>query len=72
MCNCGSEVTKTYFNVNLLTKLILILKYETKTVQYLHRIAFAIHSVLRARRRGAITPMQVELQAVISLGQISS
>lgn len=41
-------------------------------LQYLHGIAMAIHSVLRAGVGGAITPVQVELQAVIGLGQISS
>ncbi len=38
----------------------------------LHGIALAIHSVLRARDRAAITPVQVELQAVVSFSQASS
>jgi len=41
-------------------------------VLYLHGIALAIHSVFGARDRGTITPVQVELQAVIFLGKSSS
>lgn len=39
---------------------------------YLHGILFAIHQVLRARIRGGITPVQVELQAFIGVRQTSS
>lgn len=41
-------------------------------MHYLHGVALAIHSVLGAGDGGAITPVQVELQAVVGLGQISS
>lgn len=41
-------------------------------MQYLHGIALAVHSVLRSGDGGAITPVQVELQALVCLRQISS
>lgn len=41
-------------------------------MHYLHGVALAIHSVLGAGDGGAITPVQVELQAVVGLGQIST
>lgn len=47
-------------------------KLKTSRSMYLHGILFAIHLVLRARIRGGITPVQVELQAVIGLRQTSS
>lgn len=59
-----------YLNTNILMKLELNVK--EKSVQYLHGIALAVHSVLRAGDRGAVTPVQVELQALVCLRQISS
>lgn len=50
----------------------LELNVKEKSVQYLHGIALAVHSVLRAGDRGAVTPVQVELQALVCLRQISS
>lgn len=45
---------KTYLQLNM-----------KRTVQYLHWIALAIYSVLRTWDRGAITPVQMELQCVV-------
>ncbi len=73
MCNWESEVKKQHFSVNVLTKKTqFIAQHESKTVHYLHGVALAIHSVLGAGDGGAVTPVQVELQAVVGLGQISS
>lgn len=53
-------------------KLQMKAQHKTRRFMYLHGILFAIHLVLRTRFRGGITPVQVELQAVIALRQTSS
>lgn len=45
---------------------------KERAVQYLHGIALAVYSVLRSGDGGAITPVQVELQTLVCLRQISS
>lgn len=63
---------KKSLNMCVMTKLKFMAQHERETVQYLHGIALAVHSVLRAGDGGAVTPVQVELQAFVGLGQISS
>lgn len=45
---------------------------KSASVPHLHGTANTVHRVLRARNAGAFSPVQVELQAVVDFGQISS
>lgn len=50
----------------------LVICMKSASVPHLHGRANTVHRVLRARNAAAISPVQVELQAVIDFGQISS